>query len=326
VRALADKGFAIVTSVQGRGILPEDHPMSLGAFNVAPAVEAFYETCDALIVAGSRLRSNETLGYQLKLPRPMVRIDADPKRAEHPYRADVFITGDCAEALGAIGELDFKPDRQLAADVASARKKAEAQARAALGSYEPLVDELQRLAGRDFIWVRDVTVSNSTWGNRLLRIHGPRDGVHALGGGIGQGLPMAIGAAVASRKKVIGLLGDGGLALSLGELGTLVQERLNVALIVMNDRGYGVIRNIQDAQYGGRRAYVDLATPDFSTIAKAYGLRYCRVARSAEFKSALAQAMATSGPALVEVDMHAVGPYPTAFAGPPVRKEETVVK
>ena len=69
-----------------------------------------------------------------------------------------------------------------------------------LGPYARLVAELQRAAGRDFVWVRDVTVSNSTWGNRSLHIVDPRDGVHALGGGIGQGVPMAIGAALAAGR------------------------------------------------------------------------------------------------------------------------------
>lgn len=183
--------------------------------------------------------------------------------------------------------------------------------RATLGPYEPLVDELQRIAGRDFVWVRDVTVSNSTWGNRLLRIFGPRDGVHALGGGIGQGLAMAIGAAIAApQKTVFCLVGDGGLALNLGELGTLQQENPDLKLLVMNDRGYGVIRNIQDAQYGGRRAYVDLVTPHFEKLAGAYGIPY--------FKAKdLERAAARKGPALVEIDMDAIGPYAAAFAGPP---------
>jgi acetolactate synthase-1/2/3 large subunit len=310
--------------VQGRGILPEDHAMSLGAFNVSPAVEAFYGSCDALLVAGSRLRSNETLGYQLRLPRPMYRIDAQPKRAEHPYRADVFVSGDCAEILEKLSDsLQPSVDRDFAKNVAAARQAAEAQARAALGPYAVLVDELQRLAGRDFVWVRDVTVSNSTWGNRLLRVFGPRDGVHALGGGIGQGLAMALGACVAAgRRKVICLAGDGGLALNLGELGTLVQEKANVTVVLMNDRGYGVIRNIQDSQYGGRRCYVDLTTPDFSLLAKAYGLQHFRVAGGSEMRQALQNAVSQSGPALVEVDMNAMGPYAAAFAGPPTRKGE----
>jgi acetolactate synthase-1/2/3 large subunit len=314
-RRLVELGFGVVTSVQGRGIVPEDHPMTLGAFNVSPAVEAFYGTCDALLVAGSRLRSNETLGYRLKLPRPLYRIDAEPKRGAHPYEADLFVHADCKTALDALASrMRMQVDPAFAKDLASAKRAAEVQMRATLGPYEALVDELQRVAGRDFAWVRDVTISNSTWGNRLLRIFGPRDGVHALGGGIGQGLAMAIGAAIAAPKKtVFCLAGDGGLALNLGELGTLVQEKANVIVLVMNDRGYGVIRNIQDAQYGGRRAYVDLATPDFEKLAAAYGIPYFKV-------KDLEKAAARKGPALVEVDMNAIGPYAAAFAGPPVRK------
>ncbi len=320
-------GFGVVTSVQGRGIVPEDHPMSLGAFNIAAPAEAFYARCDALVVAGSRLRSNETLGYQLKLPSPIYRIDAEPKRASHPYPAEVFVRGDCADALAELArEVRLKVDPDFAKDLKAARRAAEVQARSALGPYESLVDELQRLAGRDFVWVRDVTISNSTWGNRLLRIFGPRDGVHALGGGIGQGLQMAIGAASATRKRVICLVGDGGLALNLGELGTLVQEKSNVMVVLMNDRGYGVIRNIQDAQYGGRRCYADIAAPDFELLAQAYGVAFFRIGERRAFKPGLEAAMAVSGPAIVEVDMNAIGPFAGTFAGPPVRKHEAVAK
>jgi acetolactate synthase-1/2/3 large subunit len=327
VAKLVDLGFGVVTSVQGRGIVPEDHPASLGAFNVSAAVEAFYARCDALVVAGSRLRSNETLGYELKLPGALYRIDAEPKRAKHPYAAEVFVRGDCADALAELAtKIRPKVDPDFTKELKAARQAAEAQARSALGPYESLVDELQHLAGRDFVWVRDVTISNSTWGNRLLRIFGPRDGVHALGGGIGQGLPMAIGAAVATSKKVICLAGDGGLALNLGELGTLAQEKSNVMMVLMNDRGYGVIRNIQDAQYGGRRCYADLATPDFELLARAYGVAFFRIGERRAFRSGLEAAMDVSGPAIVEIDMNAIGPFAGTFAGPPVRKRAALAK
>jgi acetolactate synthase-1/2/3 large subunit len=176
--------------------------------------------------------------------------------------------------------------------------------------------------------VRDVTIANSTWGNRLPRLRGPRDGVHALGGGIGQGIQMGIGAALAEQarggaRKTFVLAGDGGLQVNLGELATAVQERADLAIVVMNDRGYGVIRNIQDAEYGGRRCYVDLHTPALEPLAQAMGMAYRRVARAAEFGGALDAACATRGPALIEVDMQAVGPYAAVFAGPPVRKEAT---
>ncbi len=136
--------------------------------------------------------------------------------------------------------------------------------------------------------MRDVTVSNSTWGNRLLRIFGPRDGVHALGGGIGLGLSMAIGAALAApQRKTVCLVGDGGLQLSLGELATLVQEKPDVLIVLMNDRGYGVIRNIWDAHYGGRRAYSDLHTPDFARLAASLNLAHKAIRDKADFRPVL---------------------------------------
>lgn len=323
VRRLLDLGFGVVTSVQGRGVVSEDHPMSLGAFNLYEPVEKFYATCDAMVVVGSRLRSNETLKYKLKLPRPLFRIDADPQQQGRCYVDDGFVPGDAALALAGLADRlagRMKVDPALGRDLAAARTAAEKLVRTGLGPYATLVDALQRAAGRDFVWVRDVTVSNSTWGNRSLRIAGPRDGVHALGGGIGQGVQMAIGAALgAGSRKTLCLVGDGGLQVNIGELATLVQEQADVVVVLMNDRGYGVIRNIQDAQYGGRRYYADLHTPDFERLAQSIGLPFHRVRDLAAVDGLLKDAMGRRGPTLVEVDMVAVGPFASAFAGPPVK-------
>ena len=166
--------------------------------------------------------------------------------------------------------------------------------------------------------MRDVTLSNSTFGNRYVHLAAPHLGVHALGGGIGQGVAMAIGAALAGESaKVIALLGDGGTMVNLGELATAVDAKADIVFILMNDRGYGVIRNIQDAQFGGRRHYADLHTPDFGLLAASFGLPHRRISRIEEFEAALDQALATSGPQLVEVDMVAIGPFAESFAGPP---------
>jgi acetolactate synthase-1/2/3 large subunit len=167
-------------------------------------------------------------------------------------------------------------------------------------------------------FVRDVTLSNSTFGNRYVHIAAPHLGVHALGGGIGQGVAMAIGAALArTPATTIALLGDGGTMVNLGELATLIDAKINMVLILMNDRGYGVIRNIQDAQFGGRRHYADLHTPDFKLLAASFGLRYQRVANIDDFSNALDRALLAGGPQLVEVDMVAIGPFAQSFAGPP---------
>jgi acetolactate synthase-1/2/3 large subunit len=325
VQRLMAMGFGIVTSVQGRGIVAEDHAMTLGAYNLYGPVEKFYASCDAMLVVGSRLRSNETLTYKLKLPRPLYRIDCDAQAENRCYTSELFVSGDAELALNALADRlagKMKIDAAFAADLAATRMAAHEVVRGGLGPYTALVDALQAAAGRDFVWVRDVTVSNSTWGNRALHINGPRDGVHALGGGIGQGVQMAVGAALAAAgRKTLCLVGDGGLQVNIGELATLVQEKADVVVVLMNDRGYGVIRNIQDAQYGGRRAYVDLHTPDFETLARAIDLPFTRLKDLAAAPAALASALSRTGPTLIEIDMLAIGPFKTAFAGPPVKKE-----
>lgn len=327
VQRLIKLGFGVVTSTQGRGIVPEDHPRNLGAYNVQKPVEALYQTCDALLVVGSRLRSNETLKYELKLPQPLYRIDIDGGADGRCYAGERFVQGDAALALHALADAlegRMAVDPAFGDDIAAAKQRAEATLMDGLGPYAELVNALQARVGRDFFWVRDVTLSNSTWGNRQLRLTQPRDGVHALGGGIGQGLAMGIGAAISAAvnspgKKTWALCGDGGFVLNLGELACAVQEKAELVVLLMNDQAYGVIKNIQDAQYGGRQVYADLHTPDYTQLCAAMGVTHLKVRSTAEFGPALdAAAKHRGGPMIVEVDMLSVGPFKTAFAGPPV--------
>ena len=153
---------------------------------------------------------------------------------------------------------------------------------------------------------------------------GPRRGVHALGGGIGQGVQMAVGARLRRaaarrvprrrRRRMV----------NLGELGPLMQDKADVVIVLMNDHGYGVIRNIQDAYYGGRRHYADLHTPDFGALAAALGLPHHPVRDLGAVRETLRKAVAMQGPAIVEIDMPSIGGFAKQFAGPPVRKLETV--
>ncbi len=326
VERLVALGFGVVTSVQGRGILPEDHAATLGAFNVHASVESFYKTCDAVLVVGSRLRGNETLKYKLALPQPLYRVDADALADNRGYRNELFVHGDSAavlEELATLLEGRLKVDPKFAGDLAAAREIAVADVGKGLGPYKRLVDALQRSVGTDYNWVRDVTISNSTWGNRLLQIFTPRAGVHALGGGIGQGMQMAIGAALAeTAAKTVCLVGDGGLMVNVGELATAVQENANVMIVLMNDQCYGVIRNIQDAQYGGRRCFVDLHQPDFAQFCESLKLTHYRIKSLDDADEVIREGLAKTGPVLVEVDMLSVGSFATAFAGPPVKEQE----
>jgi acetolactate synthase-1/2/3 large subunit len=103
----------------------------------------------------------------------------------------------------------------------------------------------------------------------------------------------------------------------IGELATAVEMEADAVFLLMNDRGYGVIRNIQDAQYEGRHVYSNILTPDFSLVCKAVGLPHIRVARIEDFDSAFADSLASRGPRMIEIDMIAIGPFAESFAGPP---------
>ena len=329
VQRFVAMGFAVVSSVQGRGIVAEDHPATLGAFNVQPATERLYARIDALLVVGSRLRSNETLNYKLKLPATRYRIDANALADQRGYSSEIFVQGDASATLHALAdrlEGKLRVDPRLRDDIARTRAHAQAQVDATLGPYVALKDALGPLVKDRCWWVRDITLSNSMWGNRYPVLADPRAGIHALGGGIGQGLAMGIGAALADAahglgRKTLVLTGDGGFMLNLGELACAVQERANLVVLLMNDRQYGVIRNIQDAVYGGRHCYVDLHNPDFATLSASLGLPHWRLSEPALTSQTLAQAFAVAGPAIVEVDMPAWGPFAAKFAGPPKRKD-----
>ena len=319
--ALVERGFAAVTTTNGRATVPEGHPRSLGAFNMTPAAQAIYDRADLMIVVGSRLRGNETRNNAARLP-PLAQIDADATQAGRNYPVELFIPGDARLALE--GLLDRLPDT-LATDpaflgsIAGAREASEAALETLLGPYTAVADALlARVAPGRHPWVRDVTISNSTFGNRYVRIASPHMGVHALGGGIGQGIAMGIGAAMAGETaKTITLLGDGGSQLMIGELATAMEMEANVVFVLMNDRGYGVIRNIQDAQYGSRHVYSNILTPDFSLLCQAVGMPHQRIADTEDFAPALDQALATPGPRMLEIDMVAIGPFGESFAGPP---------
>lgn len=317
VRRLADAGVMVISSAHGRGILPDNHPRSLRAFHNSPSVEALIAQCDLTLIAGSRLRSNETRSWTLRLPEPRIQIDLDPAAASRNYLANQVLNYDCRQLLSGLADrLSPRGDDVLDRDIAAAVMQAESALRQQCGAYEALNDAVATALPPDGILVRDITVSGSLWGSRLLRANGPRQNIHSLAGAIGMGLAMAIGSAMANpQRKIIGLVGDGGLALGTGELATLVQEKANVTLLVMNDGGYGVMRGIQDKYFGGRQYYNQLHTPDFTLLAESMGLAAWTITDASAFAEVLAQAVALPGPALVEVRMKNIGPL--CFVGPP---------
>lgn len=311
-------GAPLLTSNAGRGAVDEDHPLCVGNYAATPAVQALLDDADVLLSVGTHFRSNETRGYKLRLPTAHVQIDVDPAALGRVYPAKFALCGDATQVLLALAaELGAAAtDPGWRERAAALRDEVRARQREEIGVQGQICDAIATALPRDGIVARDVTIPSSSWGNRLLPIHDPRSNVFARGGGIGQGLAMGIGAALGRPETaVVVIAGDGGLAVHLGELLTLAQERPSLTLVVFNDRGYGVLRNMQQA-HGAVPAGVELHTPDFAALAAAVGLSYACIDDAAAASQVLTRAVASGVPTVVEVDLVALGPMPKPFVPP----------
>ena len=323
VARLVDLGIPVITSWNGRGVLPEDHPMSLGSLATTPDVGDFLKTVDLLVVAGCRLRGHETADMSMPLPEQMIQIDVDPLANGRTYRSAIFHCAEAGAALHAIadrlsstGELGF--DTGLAADVAVAKAAAYENYPKAFGPYASFPVQMRNAMPRDAVWVRDITLNNSTWGNRTFPLFNPRDNVYPIGAAIGPGMQLGIGAALGAKgRKVVCMCGDGGFFLNLTELWTAVQEQIDIVFVVMNDKGYGVIKHIQSTLYGGRHFFGDLMGPDLEKLCEIAGMNYLRVDKEDGLEGAVSGALGVAGPSIVEVDMKAIGDFPQYFKAPP---------
>ncbi|WP_310961325.1 thiamine pyrophosphate-binding protein [Nocardioides terrisoli] len=313
-------GAGLLTSNAGRGSIPEDHPLVVGNFASNPGLDALIADADALLSIGSHFRSNETRHYHLPLPSPHVAIDVDEAAVGRVYPAEVGLVGDAAAIvpalLDALRSRSTGPEAGWTERVTSVREDVRTKLEADIGAYGSICTAISEVLPQGSMIARDVTIPSSSWGNRLLPILDPRSNIFPLGGGIGQGLAMGIGAAVGRTDvPTLVMVGDGGLAVHLGELCTLAGEEPSCILVIFNDGGYGVLRNLQEANTG-RRAGVDLFTPDFGDLAHSLALPYALARNGDEFRSALVKAVELGTPMVIEVDVTALSPAPKPFVPP----------
>ncbi len=319
IRTFAERwGAAVFTSNAGRGTLDERHPQVIGNFAASVEGQRLLDDADLLVSIGTHFRSNETRHYKLRLPEPHIQIDIAPTALGRAYPVEVALVGDAGAVVARLLEHCSvnEPDPAWRARIDEARAATRAHLRADIGPYSVLCDAIRAVLPSASPLVRDVTIPASAWGNRLLEVHHPSTNINARGGGIGQGLAMALGAALARPSvPTLAMIGDGGLAVHLGELATAAQEQPWLVMLVFNDGGYGVLRNLQDEHFG-RRSGVDLVTPDFELLARAHGIQHRSLRSAGESASVLADAVAQRAPVIVEVDCEAFGPMPTPFVPP----------
>ncbi len=308
----------VLTSVNGRGAIPEDHPLSLGAFVTDPNMQSVLDEAEVLLAVGTRFQWQDTGTFTLKLPEALIHLDADPTVIGRNYEPSVRIVGDARlgleKLLDAVGPSPGDPAFRDAA--LQAAQAARATGRAAIGpDHEAIRDHLRERLPRTAPIVCDSTMPGYRWGNRLLPVLEPGTWIHPACTAIGPGLPLAIGAAAGSGQPTLVIHGDGGLMLHIGELATAAQYGFPVKICVFNDGGYGVLRAMQQQRYEGRMLGVDLNTPDFAAVAQAMGVAAEQVRGVDGFRSAFDRALAAPGPYLLDIDVSALHP----LSPPPAR-------
>lgn len=316
LRQLVDRlSIPVVTSTEGRGALPEDHDLCLGAIATEEPLRQVVQSADVVLAIGTRFQMYPTGFWTLRLPPSLIHLDADASVIGRTYSPLVSLRGDARVGLQMLGErlTSTGATPEWAKEARTAADKARASAIARLGvDHRGILASIRRHLPVDGVIVRDSTVPAYAWGDRLLPILASRTSIRPVSAAIGPGLPLAIGAAAASGTRTVVLHGDGGIMLSIGELATLSQTRLPVTVCVFNDRGYGVLRSIEAATFDGEQHDVDLLTPDFVVLAQAVGLEATRVSNATEFDAAFRRAATSSEPNLIEVDLTAIEPmdYP----------------
>ena len=200
--ALAERLSApVVTTLEGRGAIPEDHPLCLGALTTSPQIEEVVSGADVVLAVGTRFQGNGTRNWAMTFGGVLAHLDADPGVIGRNYPADIPVAGDARLGLEGIldGISEVGTDPAHAEKAASAAAEARAEARAQLGDdHCQIMDAIRRHTPREAIIVRDATVPAYRWGDRLLPILTPRTSMRPTSAAIGPGLPLAIGAAVGS--------------------------------------------------------------------------------------------------------------------------------
>jgi acetolactate synthase-1/2/3 large subunit len=311
----------VVTTFAGKGAIPPSHPLAVGLPPHQPEVTKLLSGADALLAVGTDFDGMNTQGWRLPLPRPRVVVNVEPDDLKRNYAADVAIEADARLALGALaGALSPRKVGQAAKRVARLRESALEGLRATAEFREPLrfVDRLRAAVPEDAFVVCDMAIAGY-WAGGYFPASGPRAFGYPLGWGtLGFALPAAIGASASHRRAVV-VCGDAGFLFAPGELATAVQEGLPIAVVVVNDKGYGMLRHDEDERFG-RRFAVDLETPDFVALAKSFGVKARHTTMSALEKD-LRWAFREKGPAMVELQAK-WAPPPTTSPRWPLRNRK----
>lgn len=306
VRKLAEAvGAAVAPTIAAKGILPDSHPLSLEVTIDRPATQALVKSADVVLCVGSELAEPDIWrDTPLEMDGKLIRIDIDPAVLARDYDAEIAIHADAGSALDTI--LASLPGKTVGFSTGNAIAEVRAEERAGLTTLEHkhvrVLDALKEALPADGLVFTDMTQLAYT-GYAFFRSDRPRQWFFPAGyGTLGYAVPAAIGAQLAAPKRAVAaIVGDGGFQFTLQELGTAVENKLPVAIILWNNNSLAQIRDGMVARKIPTIG-VNQHNPDFLKLAEAYGCRTARPDSLKAFSTAVAEAFTADAPTVIEMN------------------------
>lgn len=306
-------GMPAAWTILGLSALSTDHPLNVGMLgmhgNYGPNV--LTNECDVLIAVGMRFDDRVTgrLDRYAKQAK-VIHLDIDPSEIDKNVKADVPVWGDCKETLPMITALLEKKDHSSWVHKFSECMEKEKEAvinnelhpSTDILTMGEVIEQLNILTKGDAVIVTDVG-QHQMVACRYAKFNQSKSNVTSGGlGTMGFALPAAIGAKYGAKDRtVVAVIGDGGVQMTIQELGTIMQNNINVKILILNNRFLGMVRQWQDLFHEKRYSFVDIASPDYVTVAKGYKIEGNSIEERKDLIGALETMLKHDGPYLLEV-------------------------
>jgi acetolactate synthase-1/2/3 large subunit len=305
VIALAEKlGSPVVNTVNAKGIVPYSHPLAVGGSGSCEDIRREFEQADVVLAVGTEFSETDYdffFAGPISVNGKLIRVDIDSRQLTRNIKSDIAIHSDAGLALEALNNTIQAVNSDISGGEARAAALRSSLSAQRDKKYEAFFDAV-REALPDVVIAGDSTQPTYyAWIN--YETEQARRYFHSASGfgTLGYAIPAAIGAKLGRPDlPVIGLIGDGASQFTIGELASAVEAGLPVIFLLWNNSGYGEIKRFMEE---GKIATigVDIHTPDFIGLARAFGCDVASVDDLAGLKSALLAADKRSGPTLIEV-------------------------
>ncbi|MBS1918837.1 MAG: biosynthetic-type acetolactate synthase large subunit [Bacteroidetes bacterium] len=306
-------GIPAAWTIMGMGAIPTDHPLAVGMLgmhgNYAPNV--LTNECDVLIAVGMRFDDRVTgrLDKYAKQAK-VIHLDIDPAEIDKNVKTTVPVWGDCKETLPLLTELvqekshpewlqKFKEYKSQEEKECIHPELNPTEDTLTMGEVVKLINEF---TDGNAIIVTDVG-QHQMVACRYAKLNHSKSNITSGGlGTMGFALPAAIGAKFgAPQRNVIAVIGDGGFQMNIQELGTIMQSKVDIKILILNNKFLGMVRQWQQLFLDKRYSFVDIESPDFVQVAKAYGIDGAAVTQRKDLKNAVATMLEHKGSYLLEI-------------------------